>query len=56
MGTKPLARRGSKSMWSGTFKALCGVVIPAGEGRSPWFTSPACPAFEAAHQPKKSGK
>jgi hypothetical protein len=56
MGTKPLVHRGSKSMWSGKFTALCGITIPAGVGRSPWFTSPARPACEAAHKAKKSGK
>ncbi|MFJ8910611.1 hypothetical protein [Amycolatopsis sp. NPDC102389] len=55
MGSKQFVHRGSKSWWSGDFTALCGLVIPAGEGRSPWFTSPACPACEAVHKAKKNG-
>ncbi|MEV5299043.1 hypothetical protein [Amycolatopsis methanolica] len=53
MGSKPLVHRGSKSWWTGDFKALCGLVIPAGTGRSPWFTKPACPQCEAIHEARK---
>ncbi|GAA5155503.1 MULTISPECIES: hypothetical protein [Amycolatopsis] len=48
-----LVHRGSKSWWTGDFKTLCGLVIPAGTGKSPWFTKPACPTCEAAVAARK---
>ncbi|WP_435061916.1 hypothetical protein [Amycolatopsis thermoflava] len=48
--SKPLVHRGSKSWWTGDVKTLCGLTIPRGDAKSPWFTSPACPECEAIHQ------
>ncbi|MFJ8966066.1 hypothetical protein ACIRG5_42420 [Lentzea sp. NPDC102401] len=46
-----LVHEGSRSLWDGSFKALCGVKMPSGTGKSVWFGKTTCPGCIAAKKP-----
>jgi hypothetical protein len=57
MDSSRLVHRGKKSWWSGSVKTLCGLTLPAGTAKAPWFPIflKACPGCEAVHQLTRNG-
>lgn len=47
---------GRQSLWDGTYRALCGLTLPAKNAEVPFFATTTCPACLKVKNSKKRGR